>query len=172
MEASESRARWPYVRSIIATLVPMRRASSNVDTPAARASVAKVWRSAYGPRWASPAASRAGYHSRVLHLSRPRWPPVGGLSGCLAYELAVAGAELELGQLLLGGLAAGVGDLGQERVDGVAGHRRAPFNSCLTRQQRTKETGGLRRLDSVAAMDVVLKDTAAAAGEVPAVEEE
>ncbi|HEU4450872.1 MAG TPA: hypothetical protein VFR63_12945 [Gaiellaceae bacterium] len=36
------------MRSIMATLVPMRRASSKVETPAASASVAKVWRSRSG----------------------------------------------------------------------------------------------------------------------------
>jgi hypothetical protein len=46
----------------------------------------------------------------------------GGLAGCLAHELAVAGCELELGELLLGGLAAGVGGLGQEFVGGVEWH--------------------------------------------------
>jgi hypothetical protein len=36
--------------------------------------------------------------------------------------LAVGGRELELGQLLLGCLAASVGGLREERVDGVARH--------------------------------------------------
>ena len=50
--------------------VPISRASSKVETPAASASVANVWRRWYGPRLAIPAASSAGYHSRVRQLSR------------------------------------------------------------------------------------------------------
>jgi hypothetical protein len=32
---------------------------------------------AYRPRWAIPAASSAGYHSRVRQVSSPMWPPFG-----------------------------------------------------------------------------------------------
>jgi len=43
------------------------RASSNIETLAASASVANVCRKWYGPRRAIPASS-AGYHSRVRHV--------------------------------------------------------------------------------------------------------
>ena len=49
---------------------PSARASWKIDTPAASASVANVWRRWYGPRWSIPAASSAGYHSRVRQLAR------------------------------------------------------------------------------------------------------
>ena len=42
----------------------MTRASSKIETPAASASVANVWRSWYGPRCLNPAASSAGYQWR------------------------------------------------------------------------------------------------------------
>jgi hypothetical protein len=48
------------VRSIILMLLPINRANSKVEIPAARASAANVWRRQYGPRLLIPAASSAG----------------------------------------------------------------------------------------------------------------
>ena len=45
---------------MISTEVPISRDSRKIDTPAASASVANVWRSSYGPRRSIPAASSAG----------------------------------------------------------------------------------------------------------------
>jgi hypothetical protein len=70
MRSSESATRWPYARSIIFTLVPMTSARSKIETPAARASLANVCRSAYGPRCSIPAALSAGYQSRWRQLPR------------------------------------------------------------------------------------------------------
>jgi hypothetical protein len=53
---------------IICTELPISLASSKIEMPAASASVANVWRRWYGPRLAIPAASSAGYHSRLRQL--------------------------------------------------------------------------------------------------------
>ena len=63
------------MRSIIATEVPISRASPQVEIPAASASVANVCRRWYGPRRSIAAASRASYHSRVRQVSSPMSPP-------------------------------------------------------------------------------------------------
>ena len=63
------------MRSIICTEQPMTRDSMNTGMPAASASVAKPWRRWYGPRLRDPAASSAGYHSRVRQLSSLICPP-------------------------------------------------------------------------------------------------
>jgi hypothetical protein len=47
---------------------------------AASASVANVCRRWYGPRRSRPAASSAGYQSRVRQLSSDRWPPSGAVN--------------------------------------------------------------------------------------------
>ena len=65
--ASESRARWPYVWSIT-TDVPISRANSKIETPAASASVANVCRRWYGPR-CTIAAARSTTASRTSKRS-------------------------------------------------------------------------------------------------------
>jgi hypothetical protein len=51
------------------------RESVKVSIPARMAWLANVWRRVYGPVFAIPAASRAGYQFRSRQLWRSRVPP-------------------------------------------------------------------------------------------------
>lgn len=65
--SSESGSKWPYVRSICSTDVPISRESSKRPIHAAIAKEANVCRGAYGGRCSRPAALTAGVHSSRRH---------------------------------------------------------------------------------------------------------
>ena len=64
--------------SICDTLVPMICASSKIEMPAASASVAKGWGNWYAPRCLIPAASSAGYQSRLRQVVEADVSAAGG----------------------------------------------------------------------------------------------